>query len=85
MKVVFELSMPGVNTWNGRSSFDGGYFAVVRDFGRGKAAAELAARVVAGGSYGYDFGDGWYARIHVREVDAGEARACRRRSQGRLR
>lgn len=82
VKLVFELSMPGVGSWNGKWTGSDNYYAVVRDLGRGKAGEEKAA-ALAGQSFGYNFGDGWFARVKVRRLaTAPEVRSIRKRSCG---
>lgn len=82
MKLIFELSMPNVGSWNGKWTGAGANYVVVRDLGRGKAAQEKTQEIAGKGSYFYDFGDGWGARISVRVVTPAEATKARRRSQG---
>ena len=79
MTLAFLLSMPGNNAWNGKWSGEGRCYAVVKSF-TGKRAQRLEA--IAGQSFGYNFGDGWFARIEVKAVDATEARKLRKASQG---
>ena len=74
MLLAFELSMPGCNSWNGKWSGEDRRFVRVLSVGKGCLAKP--------GSYGYDFGDGWYASVSVREVDGQEARKLRRVSAG---
>jgi len=73
--IAFELSMPRNNSWNGRWSGDAECFAIVRNIRAKKSIPELT-------SYGYNFGDGWFARVDVREVSAAEARRLRKASKG---
>lgn len=81
MTLAFILNMPGNNSWNGKWSGEGRLYAIVKTF-RGGPQECKAAELVAKGSFGYDFGDGWYARIDVRKVDSAEARKLRKDSQG---
>ena len=53
-----------------------------RKFGRSKATKEQAAKILAGQSYSYDFGDGWGASVSVREVTASEAARIERKPVG---
>jgi hypothetical protein len=74
MLLAFELSMPGVNSWNGRWSGEQKPHVKVLNVG-----AKCLAKP---GRYGYDFGDGWRASVTVREVDGKTARKLRRESAG---
>jgi len=80
--LAFELSMPNVGSWNGKWTGAGTYYAVFRNLGRGKGAAEKAQKLIEKGSFHYNFGDGWSARINVREVSGRELTVLRRRSRG---
>jgi hypothetical protein len=80
--VCFELSMPNVGSRIGRWSGEGRYYVRIRKFGRSKATEEKAAKILAEGSYYYNFGDGWWASISVREVTASEAAKIERKSVG---
>lgn len=80
--LAFELSMPSVGSWNGKWTGAGNYYAVFHNIGRGKSAAEKVQKLVEKGSFHYDFGDGWCARINVREVSGRALTVLRRRSQG---
>jgi hypothetical protein len=74
MLLAFELSMPRVNSWNGRwSGEERRHVRVLR------AGARCLAKP---GRYRYDFGDGWVASVEVREVDGKESRKLRRLSDG---
>lgn len=79
MLVAFELSMPGVTSWNGRWSGEGRVYARVVNVGRSEAVAE---QLVKGSPYFYSFGDGWAASVSARIVEATEARRLRRQSAG---
>ena len=80
--IAFELSMPNVGSWNGRWTGEGRFYAVVRNLGRGKQAQETAKKILERRSYHYDFGDGWSARVSVREVSGSEVARIRRQSMG---
>lgn len=77
MQLAFILTMPGNNAWDGKWSGDGELHAVVQS-----VPDEAAVRVLQKRTYGYDFGDGWYAQIEVRKVDADEAAKLRAESKG---
>jgi len=72
---VFELSMPGVNSWNGRWTGEEGYYAKTRNIPEADAAALR-------GYYSYNFGDGWRAGVTVRRVDGRAAAKIRKKSSG---
>jgi hypothetical protein len=76
--------MPGVNTWNGKWSGEGRYFARIFNFSRKKESKKKAAEILEARYFHYDFGDGWAARIEVREVTAQESRKIKKRSDGFL-
>lgn len=82
MLLSFVLSMPNVNTWNGRWSGEDSFYAKVVNFGQGKKNNEKAQEILDEGYYYYNFGDGWGAGITVSQVDSAEARKIRRKSQG---
>lgn len=78
MQLAFILTMPRNNCWNGQWSGDGQLHAVVEE-----VPDDTATRVLdKGPCYGYDFGDGWYAQIEVRQVDADEIARILTESQG---
>ncbi len=81
MQLAFVLSMPGNNSWNGRWSGDGKLFAIIKTF-TGKKREAKARELIEKRSFGYDFGDGWYARVDVRELKPGESRQIRKNSKG---
>ena len=69
----FELSMPGVGSWDGKWSGRKNYYAICRRKPKGANLRKY---------YRYDFGDGWVAGVSVREVDSREAQKIRRKSCG---
>lgn len=75
MLVLFELSMPGRGSWNGKWSGDTQVHAVVRSFRRPPTTFRL-------GRYTYDFGDGWCEAVTVREITSTAARSIRKESRG---
>lgn len=74
MILAFELSMPGNNSWNSKWSGEGRSYVIVKTF--------TAKKLIEQRSFHYSWGDGWGARIDVREVDAAEARKLRKNSLG---
>ena|ERR1039458_4710340 len=83
MKLIFKLSMPNNNSWNGKWSGEGNLYAVIRSFGTSKKTAERLRPIIEKGYFYYNFGDGWGAGVDVYEcVSAAEARSIRKRSRG---
>lgn len=81
MILAFKLSMPGVSSWNGRWSGEGRDYVKVVTF-RGKSGKTKGQQLLSHGSYHYDFGDGWCARVDVEEVGSAGASRLRRKSAG---
>ena len=77
---AFILTMPSINTWNNRWSGEGKIFAKIESTNSPKQIPILEKFV--GKSFGYDFGDGWYARVEVKEVDSTEKRKLNAKSDG---
>ena len=71
----FKLSMPGVNTWNGRWTGENRFYA------RTRCVAYTKSKDLEG-YYRYSFGDGWIASVTVERVDAHEASKIRKKSVG---
>jgi hypothetical protein len=69
--------MPGNNSWNGKWTGDGKFYARVRNVGSTTGEAILNKQ-----SYGYNFGDGWFASIAVKQVTAKEAAKIRKNTKG---
>jgi hypothetical protein len=80
--IAFELSMPGVGSWDGRWSGSGRNYVLVRPLGRSATAVAREVEIVSNSPYRYDFGDGWAASVTARAVDAKEARRLRANSAG---
>lgn len=72
MLIAFELTMPGRNSWDGKWSGEDRCYVIVKGL---RKPPELR-------SYGYNFGDGWYARVAVFEVSPTTARKLRKQSNG---
>lgn len=75
---LFVLTMPCVNTWNGRWTGEGCFYAHV------EKVHEHTANDISDQSYDYDFGDGWMARIDVKIVDSKDAKNAKEKSEGFL-
>lgn len=82
MALLFELSMPNNNAWNGKWSGEGTYYAIVRNLGQSKKAKERQREILDEGYFHYNFGDGWAAGIHVKEVSGSEITKAKRKSKG---
>lgn len=82
MILVFTLSMPSNNSWNGKWTGDGVLYAKVVNFGKSKKATTKAQTILDKGYYSYSFGDGWRAGIDVKEVTGKESAQIRRKSKG---
>src|SRR5580692_2601500 len=83
MKLIFKLSMPSNNSWNGKWSGEGNLYAHIRPIGASKKAVAQAEEILRKGYYVYHFGDGWVAGIDVYECkSAAEARSISKRTRG---
>ena len=71
MRVMFELSMPSNNAWNGRWSGEGDTYTVARTIPDAKFDG-------LGRRHTYNFGDGWVAAVSLREA------APREKASGRF-
>ena len=74
--MLFTLSMPGRNTWNGRWSGDERRHTIVR-----KLTPKLEA-ALDGQKFRYSWPDGWMACITVEKIDGVRSRKERRLSNG---
>lgn len=82
MLLQFTLSMPGINSWNGRWSGEESLYAIVANVGTSQKVRDKYAPIVEKGYFSYDFGDGWRAGVTVKEIDAKQARLTRKHSRG---
>lgn len=73
--IIFELSMPKINTWNNKWSCEGETFA------RYKQNIRVPAEIIDK-TFEYDFGDGWVASVSVRKVKNNEAKKIMAKSKG---
>lgn len=64
-RVIFQLSMPSNNSWNGKWSGEENVYTIAKAMPEAKAAA-LKPR------YTYSFGDGWVAAVKVRYANPRE-------------
>lgn len=60
-RLIFQLSMPSNNAWNGKWSGEGNTYTVAKSVTDAKFA-DLKPR------YTYSFGDGWVAAVSIREA-----------------
>lgn len=74
--IAFQLSMPGVSSWNGRWTGEGKLYVLLR------RVPESRVAVLDGGYWGYDFGDGWRAGVSARLVEGREITNLRKASAG---
>lgn len=61
-RLIFELSMPSNNSWNGKWSGAENKYTVA------KTVTEKTAKRITGVYYTYAFGDGWVAGVTVRKA-----------------
>lgn len=80
--ILFTLSMPSNNSWNGRWSGQEKVYCVSRRFAASEAGHAAADRILSHDGYSHSFGDGWRAHVSVREVDAKERAKALRKSCG---
>lgn len=73
--IVFTLSMPNRNTWNGKWTGDG------RVFARTRYDREVPKEVV-GKSFLYSWPDGWTAFVTVEKMNYREANKLMKKSEG---
>lgn len=76
--ILFELTMPNVNTWNGHWSGEGKRYYSRRTV---KAAQDPENKLDSGYFY-YNFGDGWGAGVITKRVTAAEANRAMKKSAG---
>lgn len=82
MILCFELSMPSVNSWNGKWTGESELHARIVNFGRSQKSNKSAKEILNKGYFRYDFGDGWAAGVSVREINTKESAKIRRKSAG---
>jgi len=82
MILSFILSMPSNNSWDSHWSGEDKLYAKVISFGNSIQAKTHATEILKNRYYSYNFGDGWTARIDVKEIDANEAAKIKRKSNG---
>lgn len=65
MKIIFELTMPNVGSWNGKFSGEKDIFTVSMNLPK-KETEDIF------GNYYYNFGDGWGANVEARLPESRE-------------
>lgn len=70
-RVLFKLSIPGNNSWNGKWSGDGGNYTITKSV-TDKRAKELGLSDNCEKDWYHNFGDGWTACITGRVLSKGE-------------
>lgn len=78
--LLFTLSMPGNNSWNGKWSGNEQFFGIIRSFR--EKNRENFEKILKNGYYTYAFGDGWVAGISIKELSAKELRTTRKKIKG---
>ncbi len=66
MRLIAELSMPNRGSWNGQWSGSNNRYTIIFATSANKKNREYI------GSYYYNFGDGWTARVNIREAESKE-------------
>lgn len=82
MILQFTLSMPNIGSWNGKWSGESNLYAMVKNFGKGKAMVKHAESILKLGYCHYNFGDGWAAGVTITKIDSKTARKVRKASKG---
>lgn len=83
--VIFILTMPGVNSWNGRWSGEEHLYCISRGFPSSKAGQERVKKFMGESeekAFGHNFGDGWRARVTARIVRGVDAKRMLKKSKG---
>lgn len=73
--IVFELSMPNNNAWNGKWSLAEELFVRTRD-------ERKVPKKVWNRNFFYSWDDGWTACVSARRMSASEAQKLERKSKG---
>jgi len=76
MTLSFTLSMPGVQSWNGRWTGEANLYVRVESI-RNREKAEALI-----GYHTYGFSDGWRAAVTVEAVTPSQARSLRKKTAG---
>lgn len=77
LTVIFDLSMPNNNSWNGKWSGESNRHCIT------KRLPDKKAEELDGESFYYNFGDGWGASVSCKiSSDAAETRKAKKESNG---
>ncbi len=75
MRIIFELTMPNVGSWNGKWSGENGKYTISKNitksnFKQKEWQKKFYNKLEKGENlnYYYNFGDGWSANIEVRKA-----------------
>lgn len=79
--LCFELTMPGVASWNGRWSGEGRCHAKIRSVYKPNEKPFFPTKDNST-SFDYRWKDGWWARVNCRQVTSREAKKIREISDG---
>lgn len=82
INLCFELSMPNVNSWNGKWSGRDNYYAIVKSSGLSQKSIEKFENILKQEYFYYNFGDGWGAGVSVKKVEGPEIRKIKAKSRG---
>lgn len=66
MRLIAELTMPNIGSWNGKWSVEGNKYTKVFSRSASKVMTEYI------GSYIYNFRDGWTAKVEIRKAEPKE-------------
>jgi len=77
--ISFELTMPGVASWNGRWSGEGRLYAIVKSVSN-KYFETNKDKLI--GHWHYRWDDGWAAMVKGREIDAKEKKRIEKETKG---
>ena len=72
IRVEFRLTMPSINTWNGRWSGEGKHYVIVKKL-TSRAVADLLGDE-SERSWFHRWDDGWCARVTARVMPSGSRR-----------
>ncbi len=77
MILLYTLSMPNNNAWNGKWTGNSKSYTDDR-----KVNIEEGKKILAKAPFFYNFGDGWRAKVDVKQVTRPEAAKAAKKSDG---